>query len=428
LKKTVEASPNQTFLVKGPAKIGIIKGEISILENTLGKEKNIVITRGKALPIKAVSETVLDVYIDTDDAIEPLEEQFPKEWASVTNLFENLEVPTLIPILGGVDSGKTSLTTFLANIAFKKGFRVAIVDADVGQSSIGQPCFVSMGVMEKTVSVLSEVKLKGSYFVGSNTPSRLLHRTVTGVAIMAKKALDNNVEIVFIDTAGWVYGRGARELETSLIVMLQPKILIALQRENEIEHLLSPFNKSPVNIIRLPAPKTYKRSRESRKFLREISYQKGLEGGRDITLSLEQISLKYNLLGSGSEVKPEKFEEIKRILGCLPVYIEESADLLYIVLPDDEIRINKDITEYLENQLCKTEVYLTQKRDFENVLVAFQDKNNDPSGIGIIKRVDFEKREITFYTPTDKEKIRSAQFGLLKVSKDGEELGYTKIL
>jgi len=428
LKKTIEVSPNQTFLVKGPAKIGIIKGEISILENTLGKEENIVITRGKALPIKAISETVLDIYMDNDDAIEPLEEQFPKEWASTTNLFENLEVPTLIPILGSVDSGKTSLTTFLANTAFKKGFKVAIVDEDVGQSSIGAPCFVSMGFMEKTVSMLSEVKLKGSYFVGSNTPSRLLHRTITGVAMMVKKALNNNAEMVLIDTSGWVYGRGARELKTSLILMLQPRILIALQRENEIEHLLVPFNKSSVNVVRLPAPKTYKRSRENRKFLREILYQKGLEGGQDITINLAQISLKYTLLGSGSKVKPEKLEEIKRILGCLPVYTEESADLLYIVLPNDEIKINKDITEYLENQLCKTEVYLTQKRDFESVLVAFQDKNNEPIGIGIIKKVDFEKREITFYTSTDKEKVKSVQFGLLKVSEDGEELGYTKIL
>ncbi|WXG40637.1 MAG: Clp1/GlmU family protein [Candidatus Freyarchaeum deiterrae] len=428
MKKVVEARPNQTLLVKGPAKIDIVKGEISILENNLGEGESIVITRGKALPIKAVSETVLDSYIDNDDAVEPLEEQFPKEWIGVTNLFENLELPTLIPILGSVDSGKTSLTTYLANNAFKKGYRVAIVDADVGQSNIGQPCFVSMGFMEKTVSMLSEVKLKGTYFIGSNTPSRLLHRTITGVAVMVKKALDNNAEIVFVDTAGWVYGRGARELEASLISMLQPRILIALQRGNEIEHLLSPFNESLVNIVRLPAPRTYKRSRENRKFLREISYQKGLQGGRDITLSLEQINLRYTLLGSGSQVKPEKFEEIKRILGCLPIYIEESTDILYIVLPDYEIRINKDITEYLEDQLYKTEVYLTQKRDFENVLVAFQDENNEPLNIGIIKRIDFEKREITFYTSADKEKIRSAQFGLLKVSEDGEELGYTKIL
>lgn len=428
MKKTIEVSPNQTFLVKGPAKIGIIKGRISILENTLEKEENIIITRGKALPIKSISETVLEIYMDNDDAIEPLEEQFPKEWESITTLFENFEVPTLIPILGSIDSGKTSLTTFLANIAFKKGFKVAIVDEDLGQSSIGQPCFVSMGFMKRTVSALSEVELKGSYFVGSNTSSRLIHRTITGVAMMVKKALDNKAEIVLIDTSGWVYGRGARELKTSLILMLKPRILIALQREREIEHLLVPFIKSSVNVVRLPAPKTYKRSRESRKFLREIIYQKGLEGGRDMTLNLEQISLKYTLLGSGTRVKPEKIEEIKRILGGHPLYVEESADLLYIVLPDEEIRINKGITEYLVSQFCKTEVYLTQKRDFENVLVAFQDENNEPIGIGIIKKIDFEKREITFYTSTEKEKIKSVQFGLLKVSEDGEELGYTKIL
>lgn len=428
MKKTIDIDPNQTFLVKGPAKIGIVKGEISILGNTLGKEENIVISMGKALPIKTVSETVLEIYIDNDEAIEPLEEPFPKKWANTTKIFDDLPVPTIIPILGDIDSGKTSLTAFLANTAFKKGLKVAIVDADVGQSSIGQPGFVSMGFIEKTVSLLSEVKLKGAYFIGSNTPSRLLHRAIAGMEIMVKKALENKAEIVLIDTSGWVYGRSARELKTSLILMLQPRILIALQRGKEIEHLLAPFEKSLVKIIRLPAPKTYKRSREKRKFLREILYRKNLEDGREITLSLEQIGLRYTLLGSGTQIKPEKFGEIKHILGHFPVYMEESADLLYIVLPDEEIKITKEITKYLGNQLGKTEVYLAQKRDFENVLVAFQDENNDYIGTGIIKKVDFENRVITFYTSTDKKRIRFVQFGLIKVSEDGEELGYTKIL
>lgn len=428
MKKTIDIDPNQTFLVKGPAKIGIVKGEISILGNTLGKEENIVISMGKALPIKTVSETVLEIYIDNDEAIEPLEEPFPKKWANTTKIFDDLPLPTIIPILGDIDSGKTSLTAFLANTAFKKGLKVAIVDADVGQSSIGQPGFVSMGFIEKTVSLLSEVKLKGAYFIGSNTPSRLLHRAIAGMEIMVKKALENKAEIVLIDTSGWVYGRSARELKTSLILMLQPRILIALQRGKEIEHLLAPFEKSLVKIIRLPAPKTYKRSREKRKFLREILYRKNLEGGREITLSLEQIGLRYTLLGSGTQIKPEKYEEIKHILGHFPVYMEESADLLYIVLPDEEIKITKEITKHLGNQLGKTEVYLAQKRDFENVLVAFQDENNDYIGTGIIKKVDFENRVITFYTSTDKKRIRFVQFGLIKVSEDGEELGYTKIL
>lgn len=428
MKKTIDINSNQTILVKGPAKIEIVKGEISILGNTLGKEENIVISMGRALPIKTVSETVLEISIDNDEAIEPLEEPFPKEWAGSTLIFDNLEVPAIIPVLGDVDSGKTSLTAFLANTAFKKGFKVAIIDADVGQSSIGQPCFVSMGFMEKTVSVLPEVKLKGAFFVGSNTPSRLLHRVIAGMEIMVKKALDDNAEIILIDTSGWVYGRSARELKTSLILMLQPKILIALQRGKEIEHLLAPFEKSLIKIIRLPAPKTYRRNREKRKFLREILYRKSLEDGREITLNLEKIGLRYTLLGSGTKIKPEKFEEVKNILGHYPIYVEESVDLLYIILPDEEIKIDKEITKYLGDRLGKTEVYLAQKRDFENVLVAFQDEKNEYIGTGIIKKVDFEKSEITFYTSTEKEKIRFVQFGLIKVSKDGEELGYTKIL
>ena len=73
-------------------------------------------------------------------------------------------------------------------------------------------------------------------------------------------------------------------------------------------------------------------------------------------------------------------------------------------------------------------MYIAQKKDFENLLVAFQDQNNEHSGIGIIKRVDFKNRKITFYTSAKKEKIKFVQFGLLKVSEEGEELGRTRIL
>ncbi len=428
MKKTIKTGSNQTFLVKGPAKIRIIEGEISVLGNTLGREESIVIARGKALPIQTVSEATLEVNMDNEEAIEPLNTPFPKEWKSVANIFNKLEAPAIIPILGDVDTGKTSLTTLLANTAFKKGFKVAIVDADVGQSSIGQPCFISMGVMEKTVSKLSEIKVKGAYFIGSNTPYRVMHRTVAGMEAMVKKALSNSAEIVLVDTSGWVYGRGARELKTTVILMLQPRILIALQRKNEIEHLLAPFENSSIRIIRLPAPETYKRSRENRKFLREILYRKSLEGGREITLGFEQIGLRYTLLGSGSQPDPEKIQEIKQVLGCSPVYAEESPDLLYVILPDEEVEMTRETTKYLEKRLRKLEVYIAQKKDFENLLVAFQDQNNEHSGIGIIKRVDFKNRKITFYTSAKKEKIKFVQFGLLKVSEEGEELGRTRIL
>ena len=47
--------------------------------------------------------------------------------------------PGRVFVLGGVDSGKTTFTTRLAQAGLDAGLQVAVVDADLGQSTYGPP-------------------------------------------------------------------------------------------------------------------------------------------------------------------------------------------------------------------------------------------------------------------------------------------------
>lgn len=47
-------------------------------------------------------------------------------------------------ILGGSDTGKTSLVEYIANLLVSK-FKVGIVDCDMGQSHIGPPTTIAWG-------------------------------------------------------------------------------------------------------------------------------------------------------------------------------------------------------------------------------------------------------------------------------------------
>jgi len=88
--------------------------------------------------------------------------------------------PLTLFMLGGVDVGKTYVVTALANRFFEYGLTVAVVDADVGQSDIGPPCCVGMGVLTSAITQLSEVPLQSLYFVGNTSPNGFMRECMNG--------------------------------------------------------------------------------------------------------------------------------------------------------------------------------------------------------------------------------------------------------
>src|SRR3989442_7161458 len=82
-------------------------------------------------------------------AVAPLDPQRSgRPGGAVTALDRALEAAArarVTLILGTSDTGKTSLTARLAGALAARGERVAVVDADVGQSEIGPPTTVGLG-------------------------------------------------------------------------------------------------------------------------------------------------------------------------------------------------------------------------------------------------------------------------------------------
>jgi len=91
-------------------------------------------------------------------------------------------------MLGGVDVGKTCTVTSIAIRFYEQGLKVAVVDADGGQSDIGPPCCIGMGILEKRIRKLSEVPLHSLYFVGNTSPNGCMRECVRGAVAAVKKA------------------------------------------------------------------------------------------------------------------------------------------------------------------------------------------------------------------------------------------------
>ena len=81
-------------------------------------------------------------------------------------------------ILGGVDTGKTTLASVLAE-QLAQDKPISIIDADIGQSHIGPPTTVGWAVVDKPQVDFSKISPLGISFVGDITPvGHLLQLTV----------------------------------------------------------------------------------------------------------------------------------------------------------------------------------------------------------------------------------------------------------
>ena len=127
--------------------------------------------------------------------------EVPEDRFEVLNYIKEAQKPLKIMIIGGVDSGKTTLATFLVNELLNLEVKVAIVDSDVGQKSILPPATISLAFPETNFSNLYEIKAYKSYFVGSTTPMQFFGEMIVGTKLMCDYA-KGKADVIIIDTTG----------------------------------------------------------------------------------------------------------------------------------------------------------------------------------------------------------------------------------
>ena len=149
---------------------------------------------------------------------------------AVARLVANSAVSMLI---GGLDTGKTSIALEAVRHALASGRTPVLVDADVGNSTIGPPACVSMKVF-RSPDDLGRLEPDGLHFVGTITPSRLVLQQVIATSVMAQRARELG-DVVIIDTSAVVSGVAGETLKYHKTELCRPERIIALQRGEEME-------------------------------------------------------------------------------------------------------------------------------------------------------------------------------------------------
>ena len=164
-------------------------------------------------------------------------------------------------ILGMTDSGKSTLAKYLLKELLSGNIRVSLVDSDVGQSSLGLPGTISMKVFGSE-GEQENFRFERMFFVGTANPAKRFPLTIEGT----KKLTDlckTKSDITLIDTSGLVAGEMGKALKTRKIKTVHPDRIMALQSEDELEHILRAVEDIPIYRVKV-SPMARVRSRGER--------------------------------------------------------------------------------------------------------------------------------------------------------------------
>lgn len=189
-------------------------------------------------------------------------------------------------LLGGIDTAKTSLVeALLKNLAGKVS--LGVIDCDMGQSHIGPPTTIAWARIEEKFSSWEDLKPEDFYFVGSLSPSGNILRTLEGVEFILKKA-SSKVDRLIFDTTGYIKGQEALYFKKRKIELIQPDLIVALQREEELGEILK--NIEGIDILRMRPPQGVRaKSLVEREEFRDKQFRKYFSQGKRFFFSKEKF-------------------------------------------------------------------------------------------------------------------------------------------
>jgi len=326
-------------------------------------------------------------------------------------------------LIGGVDSGKSTLAAILANAAIEAGRATAVVDADTGQSDIGPPTCVGMARVTNPIRSLDSLPADAVDFVGSSSPVGHLLSAAASADAMTTAARETGADTIIIDTTGLISGGVARALKSAKIRLLGPDVLIALQAEDEAEHLLTPYaHRSRPRVIRLrQSRRTKPRTRDQRTARRQAKFREYFIGGRDITITWDQVPMDNTAWTTGEPAPGHIRAFAEERAECEVHYAEARADgLLLIVSGKPSAAGLRSLGPDFGGPARAIEIGV-----LDHLLVGLLGGCGETLALGILEAIDFRARTLSIYTPlTAPAAAKSLRLGAVRLTRDGAELGW----
>ncbi len=158
-----------------------------------------------------------------------------------------------VVLIGGMDTGKSTTAVAITRGALARGRSVALIDADIGNSTIGPPACVGLKIMRSESDLEERHVADRLHFVGGISPDRLVLQHVIATTALAQAGAVA-ADLVIVDTTGSVSGVVGQTLKYHKVELIRPDLVLALQRGGELEPVVGMLRRFfAVEVITLPA-------------------------------------------------------------------------------------------------------------------------------------------------------------------------------
>jgi len=213
-------------MVRGPAAVRA-EGSCRLLGMDVSG-RTVQVRAGKALPFELSSGCTLHVQGGETWGADP-SSAGTAMWAGLAERILGMTDRRLVVMLvGGTDTGKSTLSTFLANVAIARGIFPCMIDGDIGQGDLAPPAAMGAALVRGHVADLRDIETTHYEFVGSVTPSgseRLVARRMR--SMLARTRRISRLHI--INTDGYV-SDGGIAYKMMLARALAPDVIVCVGR------------------------------------------------------------------------------------------------------------------------------------------------------------------------------------------------------
>ncbi|MFN7105058.1 MAG: Clp1/GlmU family protein [Pyrobaculum sp.] len=408
------------YRVEGPAKVVVKRGQIYATGVVYAEGQSFTVLRARRLVIKAVTDSEVEFVLGPGALLEKAipDEEVIDQWEREIS---HIDPKGAILIIGVMDVGKSTMAALIGNTALSRGYKVAIIDADVGQNDLGPPTTVSLAKLNWYVTHLRQLVAEKSMFLQSTSLTHIWPKAVAKIAKAVEYAKNRwQAETIVVNTDGWVLDEEAVAYKRQLIEKIKPALIVAIQIENELMKIIEGYS----NVLILPPPPHVRaRSREDRKIHREMGYGRYIFPPAELAISLDKIPFCNLPLFKGVEISDSLKKMLARALGMSILRAYQIGSKVYAIVESDMLATKK----VGGAQVACIPV------DFEKgLLVGLEDQEGFLVGLGVLKKIYYDKKKAIIYTSSDVEKrpgeVKCIRLGLVRLDENFMEVERVNLL
>jgi polynucleotide 5'-hydroxyl-kinase GRC3/NOL9 len=340
-----------------------------------------------------------------------------KEQPSWRAALEDFQRARSMVLIGGTDTGKTTFLAWLVTTLQSQGRRIAIVDTDVGQSSLGPPTTIGLGMAVRPFQSLQELTPVALHFVGSTTPRGHLVPMVVGTRRMVDRAQTLAVDAVIIDTCGFISAESGQLLKQAQIDIINPDVVVCFQRGRECETILAAYrSRRGLRILRFrPSRACRRRTMEERRLYREQALQRHFGEPQIVTLNWDALALVDTPLWSGVAF------DVSRATCHAQLRLPE---ILWSERRDGELRLVTELPIPPSTVIAlerasgmRTRTWLAA--ELHGTLLGLLGEAGEALGIGILQRIHFASHALEVLAPGGTEGIVGIHWSRTRMDPQG---------